>query len=701
MRRLRPHRLAVLVLGLVVAAAAVASGGARKVVDENEDQLLRERTAEVASLLESLGSGYEAEIASVAAVAEVTDGDPAQFARAVTSVDEGAGTPGNGTWALLRRSAGAWTVTTALGEMTPLADFSPEATAALEDAAQGRFVVVGFLGEGLSRRLGMATGRPSVGGDLVVYTETGLLAATASATADGAADGAEVAEEDNPIAGLAARVFIGEEPDPDTLLLAVGEFDDSHVASRLVDVAGTTVFLQVSPTEALGGSLALALPRILFWGLVLLGLSLAGVVETVQRRRDDAVRKGQDLERQNALLDQALHDQRLAESARANLEAELRQAQRLEAVGHLAGGVAHDFNNVLAAILSYADLASDATDDPDLEADLRAIQHAARRGADLTRKLLQFSRRRPGEVMIVDVNDRVADVTGMLGRTLGEDVSLRTALASHPTTALVDPVELDQVLLNLVVNARDAVSPGGTITIATEVVALAAADAEVLAGADPGRYVRLTVADDGAGMDPEVIEHAFEPFFTTKGRGEGTGLGLSTVYGIVQRHGGRVSAHSTPGEGTTIEVLLPLSEEDVAAPAAIESPTASGDGDGRTILVVEDEEDLRRALRRMLEHAGFRVLDAPDGSVALERHTSAHVDLLLTDVIMPKGVTGVDVAEGFRSRDTDLPVVFVTGYSDDILEPGSLDGGRTSLLQKPFSEADLLEAVDHALAART
>jgi two-component system cell cycle sensor histidine kinase/response regulator CckA len=363
--------------------------------------------------------------------------------------------------------------------------------------------------------------------------------------------------------------------------------------------------------------------------------------------------------------------------------------------------VAHDFNNVLAAILSYADLASDATDDPDLEADLRAIQHAARRGADLTRKLLQFSRRRPGEVMIVDVNDRVADVTGMLGRTLGEDVSLRTALASHPTTALVDPVELDQVLLNLVVNARDAVSPGGTITIATEVVALAAADAEVLAGADPGRYVRLTVADDGAGMDPEVIEHAFEPFFTTKGRGEGTGLGLSTVYGIVQRHGGRVSAHSTPGEGTTIEVLLPLSEEDVAAPAAIESPTASGDGDGRTILVVEDEEDLRRALRRMLEHAGFRVLDAPDGSVALERHTSAHVDLLLTDVIMPKGVTGVDVAEGFRSRDTDLPVVFVTGYSDDILEPGSLDGGRTSLLQKPFSEADLLEAVDHALAART
>ena len=700
MRRLRPHRLALIVLALLVAAASVASGTAQKVVEDNEAQLLHERTAEVASLLESLGTSYEAEIVSVAAVAGVTGGDPEQFRTAVLGVDDTAGTPGSGSWSLLRRTPDGWAIVNALGVVTPPSELPAEVAAGLERAAQGDFVVLGFLGSGLSRRLAMATGRPGAAGDLVVYTETGLIAATAAAAEGDGETGADASEQ-SPVSGIAARVYVGPKADPDRFLLAVGEFDDSQVASRVVDVAGTELFLQVSPTEPLGGGLALALPKFLFWGLCLIGLSLAGVVETVQRRRDDAVRLVQDLERQNALLDKALHEQRLAESARAALEAELRQSQRLEAVGHLAGGVAHDFNNVLAAILSYADLAADAVDDPDVQADLTSIQHAARRGADLTRKLLQFSRRRPGEASLVDVNDRVGDVTGMLGRTLGEDVTLDTALTAEPTTAIVDPVELDQVLLNLVVNARDAVDPGGTITIGTEVVDLDAAAAEAHAGAAPGRYVRLTVTDDGAGMPPEVIEHAFEPFFTTKGRGEGTGLGLSTVYGIVQRHGGHVGAQSVPGEGTTIEVLLPATDDVLAEPVPSQVPVANGEGDGRTILVVEDEDDLRRALRRMLEHAGFRVLDAPDGSSALERHTSADVDLLVTDVIMPRGVTGVDVAAGFRSRDNDLPVLFVTGYSDDILEPGELDGHRTRLLQKPFSEADLLEAVDSALAART
>ena len=697
MRKLRPHRLALLVMALLAATAVVASATAQKVVDENEDQLLVERTAELASLLESLGSGYEAEIAAVAAVAGVTGGDPAQFEQAVRSVDESPEGDGAG-WSLLRRTPDGWVSVATLGAVAPLAALPPDVVAGLDTAAEGRFTVLGFLGSGFARRLAMATGRPGAG-DLVVYTETGLMAATADAASPQA--GAVAAEdEDDLLAGLGAKVYVGEVADPDRLLLAMGEFDPSHLHSQLVDVAGTKLHLEVSATEALGGSLSLALPKILFYGLLLIGLCLAGVVESVLRRRDDAVRLVGDLERQNALLDKALHEQRQAEAARAALEAELRQAQRLEAVGHLAGGVAHDFNNVLAAILSYADLASDAVDDPQVRADLEAVQHAARRGADLTRKLLQFSRRRPGEASLVDVNERVTDVTGMLGRTLGEDVALRTALAPTPTTALVDPVELDQVLLNLVVNARDAVSSGGTITIGTELVELTAEDADRLAGASPGTYVRLSVTDDGHGMPPEVIEHAFEPFFTTKGRGEGTGLGLSTVYGIVQRHDGRVSARSAPGEGTTIDVLLPASSDPAAEPDHAPPAAAVGDGNGRTILVVEDEEPLRRALRRMLERAGFSVLDAPDGAAALERHCSAKVDLLLTDVVMPRGVTGVDVADGFRARHLGLPVVYVTGYSDEILDPEHLDGTRTRLLQKPFSESALLDAVDAALGAR-
>ena len=690
MGRLRPHRLASLVLALLVAAAIAASGTAQRVVEDNEAQLLADRTAEVESLLESLGSSVEAQMVSVAAIAQVTGGDPDQFRAAVEGVDPTAAEATDGGWGLLHGTSEGWVGVAGVGAPTEAVDLPESWAGGLDRAASGQLTVLGFLGAGMNRSFVLATGRTGTGGDLVVYNEVSLVGAAA----------ASASEADDPLAGVAIEVFIGTEPDPANLLLAFGTSDEGREERRVVNIKGVDVLLEVSATGPLGGELAAQLPNLLLGGGAVLGLAIASVVEMSQRRRDDAMATVRDLERQNRLLDRALAEQQAAEAARAALEVELRQAQRLEAVGHLAGGVAHDFNNVLAAILSYADLAADAVTDPGALADLESIQGAARRGAGLTRQLLQFSRRESGEATVVDVNERIADTVAMLGRTLGEDIRLSTSLLAEPATVLADPVELDQIVLNLVVNARDAVAAGGAIVVATERVDLDRTDLATYPALRPGPHIRLTVTDDGHGMAPDVLEHAFEPFFTTKGRGQGTGLGLSTVYGIVQRHGGHVTADSMPGGGTTVEVLLPARAPGAVAAGPSLTAEPARTGSGRTVLVVEDEEPLRTAMRRMLERAGFTVLDAEDGRSALEDHGGADIDLLLTDIVMPGGVTGVDVAADFRSRTADLPVVYVTGYSDDILDPGHLDGSTaTALLSKPFTEVDLLEVVGATLGA--
>jgi signal transduction histidine kinase len=701
MRHLRPHRTAAIVLALLVAAAVGASVTASHVVRDNEEQLLHDRTGEVRSLLESIGTTYEAQMASVAAIAQVTDGDVIQFRTAVEGVDSRAATAAEGGWGLLRRTPAGYVSEAVVGAPTAAADLPPEWTAGLDEAAAGHFTVLGVMGSGMARRLGMASGRPGIGGDVVVYNESSLVGAAASSAGG----------EDSPIVGVAMALYVGTEADPTQLVLGIGKVT-GHVERAVVDISGAKVFLEVSATEPLGDPLATHLPGLLLATGVLLGLSIASVVELSQRRRDDALSTVTDLERQNCLLDQALSDQQAAEAARSALEDELRQAQRLEAVGQLAGGVAHDFNNVLAVILSYADLATDTATDPRTVADLESIQSAARSGAGLTRQLLQFSRQGEREASIVDVNERILDMVKMLDRTLGEDITLHTALSAGRAPILTDAVELDQVILNLVVNARDAVGRGGSISIGTEVVELDPVDLVHLPTLAPGPHLRLTIRDDGRGMEPDVLARAFEPFFTTKGRGQGTGLGLSTVYGIVQRQGGHVIARSTPGAGTTVEVLLPLVIPAAAGTTASAMPNgadpvdlarpsrASGTVGGRTVLVVEDEEPLRRATRRMLERAGFAVLDAHDGSSALHRHLHADIDLLLTDIVMPGGLSGVDVADGFRVRSPDLPVVFMTGYSDDILDRAQLDGSTpTAVLSKPFSEADLLEVLDAVIGA--
>jgi nitrogen-specific signal transduction histidine kinase/CheY-like chemotaxis protein len=397
----------------------------------------------------------------------------------------------------------------------------------------------------------------------------------------------------------------------------------------------------------------------------------------------------------NEELDAALAERDRVEEERGRLEGELRQTQRLEAVGQLAGGIAHDFNNLLAAILSYADLVADDLGDHPSRADVDEIRAAARRGATLTRKLLVFSRDVPVREEQADVAAVIGDMEGLLVRTIGEDVELRTDLPADLPPALVDAGSLEQVVMNLVVNARDALEDEdapGVIDIAADLVV----DAD-----DDTREVRIRVTDNGPGMDADVATRAFEPFFTTKERGRGTGLGLSTVYGIVQRVGGRVRIDSVPGVGTTVEVLLP----EAVGVAADDPPGSGGTVPGAlpagTVLLVEDEEPVRRAARRMLERRGMSVLEARDGSEAIELYGDARPDVLLTDVILPGGLTGADVAEVFGRDHPDLPVVFMSGYSADILARRGLGTAESSLLlSKPFDEPALVAVVTEALAAR-
>jgi two-component system, cell cycle sensor histidine kinase and response regulator CckA len=365
---------------------------------------------------------------------------------------------------------------------------------------------------------------------------------------------------------------------------------------------------------------------------------------------------------------------------RKRLEAQLRQSQRLESVGQLAGGIAHDFNNFLSVIRGYARFIIDGLPyESALRSDAEEIERAAERAARLTNQLLVFSRRDVVQSRVLDLAEVLDDITSLLERTLGEDVALSVSVEDDLCLVEADPSQLEQVLVNLVVNARDAMPGGGRLSIG-------------LAN-DPGRdepRVRLTVEDDGHGMTPEVLERAFEPFYSTKPKGQGTGLGLATVYGIVTQAGGSVDIQSQPGEGTTVSVFLPASGAGPAHPddAPVSDDAAEG---GETILVVEDEDAVRRLTCRILSRQGYRVLEAPDGHRALDtwdRH-GGEIDLLLTDVVMP-GMSGKELAEQIG-----IEPVFMSGYTDDVMLRHGLEGLR--LVQKPFDADTLLIAVRSAL----
>jgi PAS domain S-box-containing protein len=388
-----------------------------------------------------------------------------------------------------------------------------------------------------------------------------------------------------------------------------------------------------------------------------------------------------------------------AGAEKARLEEQLRLGQRLEAVGRLAGGVAHDFNNLLSVISGNAGFALEAlAPTAPVRADVLEIQDAATRAAALTRQLLAFSRRQILQPRVISLNQTVSDLEKLLRRLLGEDIQIGVHLAEDLGSVQADPGQLEQVLVNLAVNARDAMPRGGRLLIETANVELDEHYADQHVTTQPGRFVQLSVSDTGTGMPPEVLEHVFEPFFTTKEQGKGTGLGLATVYGIVKQSGGNIWVYSEPGQGTTFKIYLPR----VEAPAAVDAarPAAGVATGSETVLLVEDEEGVRRIAARILRSAGYQVLSAASGPEALaivETHAGA-LDLLLTDVVMPR-MSGRELADRLVALRPGLRVLFASGYTDEaIVHHGVLDPG-THFIGKPFSAAELTRKVREVLDA--
>ena len=382
---------------------------------------------------------------------------------------------------------------------------------------------------------------------------------------------------------------------------------------------------------------------------------------------------------------------------RRMLEEHLRQSQKMEGIGQLAGGVAHDFNNILAAMLMQTELTELIEGLPAAAHEkLRQLRGFAERAANLTRQLLLFSRRQVMQRQDLDLNEAVAGTAKMLQRIIGEDVQLQIRLQPGQLLTHADPGMLDQLLMNLVLNARDAMPAGGMLTVETAARTFTAADAARPPDLAAGRYLWLRVSDTGSGIAPEHLAHIFEPFFTTKQPGKGTGLGLATVFGIVKQHGGAISVHSALGRGTTFEILLPAVEGSAAERPAADSAIPGG---RETVLLVEDEPIVCQAITTTLERAGYRVLQAGNGHDALrlwEEHRDA-VRLLLTDIVMPRGMSGRELAARLRTSDAALRVVFMSGYSPDMagrelqLQPGQ------DFIQKPYSSQQLLETVRNSL----
>ncbi|MFI6075792.1 ATP-binding protein [Actinoplanes sp. NPDC051343] len=374
------------------------------------------------------------------------------------------------------------------------------------------------------------------------------------------------------------------------------------------------------------------------------------------------------------------------EKARLRAETQVHRSQRLESLGQLAGGIAHDFNNMLGVIVNYANFVIEEAEsaEPDVKmimADARQVIRAGERGTDLTHQLLAFARREVVRPQVLDLNTVIGEVEEMLRRSIGEQITLIVRPGAHLPPVTCDPGQIEQLLVNLASNARDAMPSGGNLVIDTE-----AHDDQV----------RMRVSDSGRGMAPDVVEHAFEPFFTTKASGEGTGLGLATVYGIVTQAGGEVSIASSPGLGTTVTVLLPAASGSLSAPDLSDSAPVKGRGE--TLLVVEDEAALRDVAGRILSGAGYRVLAAECGPEALEL-AAAHqgaIDLLVSDVVMP-GMLGKDLAERLCVVRPETRVLYMSGYAQPVLHThGTLDPG-VALLEKPFTANDLLIAVRRRL----
>lgn len=398
-----------------------------------------------------------------------------------------------------------------------------------------------------------------------------------------------------------------------------------------------------------------------------------------------------------ALEEQAARERLQVQAERERLENRLHQSQRLESLGLLAGGVAHDFNNLLSVILNCAAFVAEATTDNEpVQADVQEIRKAAKQAAQLTRQLLIFGRRDRVQLEALDLGAVVADVQSLLARSIGEHVKLIV----HPPGSLPpvrgDRSQIETVLVNLAINARDAMPDGGTLTIESGVALLDGEQAGLFPPVPSGSYVTLSVTDTGVGMSPDVVMRIFEPFFTTKPQGHGTGLGLATVHGIVAAAGGGLSVQSELGVGTTIRAFFPAAEQAVAAEAT-PPPAVDVRSRGETLLVVEDEPAVLQLVVRMLRRNGYSVIAAPTGTQALALAAEHDFDMLLTDVVMPE-ISGLELAERIRQLRPAASILFMSGYSPDLFGGKRDMAEGITLLQKPFTEQALLEGIRTAMA---
>ena len=392
-----------------------------------------------------------------------------------------------------------------------------------------------------------------------------------------------------------------------------------------------------------------------------------------------------------------LTERNRAEAERCALEDRLRQSERLESLGRLAGGIAHDFNNLLAAIMNFASFVAEETADrPEVAADAAQIQAAAQRAARLTKQLLLFSRRGRPQLQVLDLNAIVADLHILLSRSIGAHIELRAEPAEDLPAIEADRGQVEQVLLNLAINARDAMPDGGTLTIKTSPAELGDGEDRLHPSSSTGRYAELIVSDTGTGMSQQTADRIFEPFFTTKPPGQGTGLGLSTVYGIITQAGGDISVDSAEGAGTTFRLYFPASG---AATAASAASMTSARGTGETILVVDDEPAVLEATARILGHHGYVTLEAATYGEALALAASHDFQLLLTDSVMPR-MSGAVLAERVAGLKPGVAIVYMSGSTGRALGPPRDPGGKAVRIEKPFDQQTLLEAVRAALNAR-
>jgi PAS domain S-box-containing protein len=385
-------------------------------------------------------------------------------------------------------------------------------------------------------------------------------------------------------------------------------------------------------------------------------------------------------------------------TAQKKTEDQLRQSQKMEAVGRLAGGVAHDFNNLLGIITACSELASGRVDAEGQEY-LDNIRQAAKRGASLTRQLLAFSRRQPSTAQILDLNDRLREVSKLLRPLMGDDVEVVILARTSNAIVETDPGHLDQVVLNLAVNARDAMPKGGRLVIETAVFDFDESFAREHPSMGAGTYVMLAISDSGIGMDEDTKARIFEPFFTTKEIGKGTGLGLATVYGIVKQSGGHIWVYSELGHGTTFKIYLPSAEKKLGTATEKQDETLPPKREGVTVLLAEDDHVMRRLTRKMLEAHGYNVIEAEDGKAAIDaiQQSGTRIDLTLTDVVM-KRMTGPELVLHLIESYPAMRVVYMSGYTGELVGNQGLDSS-IRLLEKPFTRASLLKTLDAALGS--